>query len=742
MSVEREDSAGSVTFDGVTYSFCSQGCLDYFRENPARALAERDAPADPALALEPHTCPMHPEVKAVGPGSCPSCGMALEPVLITLDDGPSAEERDFARRLKLSAALTLPLVALSMSGMLLHAAPPRWLGWVELALSAPQVFWLGAPLLRRGAESVRARSLNMFTLIAVGVVSSFLVSVLGLVAPSLLGAAGSTHGQAPRYFEAASVIVALTLAGQVLELRARAKTGGAIRALLRLAPQIACRVGRDGSEAEIALAAVRPGDWLRVRPGEQIPVDGVVVSGESEVNEASLTGEPLPVAKCAGSVVRTGTTNASGSFVMEARGVGPDTWLARIVARVSEAQRSRAPIQRLADRVAARFVPFVFLGALVTGALWLALGPEPRASLAFVHAVSVLVFACPCALGLATPMSVAVAAGRGAELGLLFRDAEALERLAGIDTIAFDKTGTLTEGRPRLVSLAPGPGWDEDRLLRTCAALERGSEHALARAVLAAAEERSLGALPEVSAFRAKSGRGVEACVAGESCLLGSEAFVGVVPDAVARAIRNRGEVAIFLSVAGKFAGALGISDPVRPTSRAAVEELRGLGLRVALLSGDHPDTVRRVASELGIDEAHGGLLPEQKLERVREMQSREHRVAMVGDGVNDAPALARSDVGIAMGGGADVALESAGLTLVGSDPRSVARAYRLSRSTLRNVRQNLLFAFLYNGLGLPIAAGALAPSLGVHIGPMWAAAAMSLSSLSVIGNSLRLRRA
>jgi Cu+-exporting ATPase len=734
---------------GTEYWFCSAGCQRKFVASPAQFLVPRPAARKPEADLRTYTCPMHPEVRKQGPGTCPICGMALEPLVASADDVANPELTDMNRRFWLSAALTAPLVALSMGGMLfssLHAALGSAGPWLELALAAPVVLWGGAPFFVRGAASVRTWNLNMFTLIALGTGAAFGYSVLAVFAPALALPAGGA-GHAPLYFESAATITTLVLLGQVLELRARSATSGAIRALLRLAPKTARRLTSDGSEEDVALESVHPNDVLRVRPGERVPVDGIVLEGRSSVDESLLTGEPVPVEKAPSSRVTGGTVNGTGGFTMRAERVGSETLLAQIVRLVGEAQRSRAPVQRLADAVSAWFVPLVVLAAVATAAAWGAFGPEPRAVHAFVNAVAVLIIACPCALGLAPPMSVMVATGRGAEAGVLVKNAEALERLERVDTLVVDKTGTLTEGRPRVVAVAPADGVTEDDLVALAAGLEQGSEHPLGAAVLAAAKER--GVRPAaVTGFQSFTGAGIAGTVDGLAALLGTAALLErehIDVSAVAAradAWRAEGRTVVYACRGGKLAGLLAIEDPVKPTTAEAIRLLRAEGLRVVMLTGDAPRTAEAVGKSLGLDEIVAGLGPAEKAAHVAELRSRGAVVAMAGDGVNDAPALAAADVGIAMGTGADVAVQTAPVTLVSGDLRGVLRARRLSRATMRNVRQNLAWAFAYNLLGVPIAAGALYPLTGLLLSPMLASAAMSFSSVSVIANALRLRNA
>ena len=700
---------------------------------------------------------MHPEVRQTGPGSCPKCGMALEPVEVSLEEESNPELEDMTRRFRVSVVLTVPVLLLAMGHMLPGVSPHGFLasplrGWLEFLLSAPVVLWGGWPFFERAWQSLRLRSPNMFTLIGLGTAAAFGYSAVAVLAPGIFPESlRDAHGNVGLYFEAAAVIVTLVLLGQVLELRARGQTGAAVRALLGLAAKTARRVGADGSEEDVPLDAVAVGDALRVRPGEKVPVDGTILEGTSSVDESMITGEPIPAEKRAGDKVTGATLNGTGSFVMRAEKVGSETLLARIVAMVAAAQRSRAPVQRLADRVSGWFVPIVVVVALVAFAAWVLAGPEPRLAHALVAAVSVLIIACPCALGLATPMSVMVATGRGAGFGVLFRDAAALEELRKVDTLVVDKTGTLTEGRPSLVAVEAMQGarsdLDESELLRLAAGLERGSEHPLAEAIVKGAEERGI-AVPKAERFESFAGMGVSGIVAGRRVALGNVALLqhhaidpGGLPER-ADALRADGSIVLLMAVDGKVAGLLVAADRVKETTPAALAALRADGVRVVMLTGDNEATARAVAARLGIEEVIAGVLPDQKAEHVARLQAEGRVVAMAGDGVNDAPALARANVGIAMGTGADVALESAHVALVKGDLRAIARARALSRAAMANIRQNLFFAFAYNALGVPVAAGILYPWTGVVLSPMIAAAAMSFSSVSVIGNALRLRRA
>ena len=753
MTVRIADAPNKADHDGHSYYFCSPRCLGKFSAEPLRYLqpaATRPGAAPSAKPGTIYTCPMHQEIRQVGPGSCPICGMALEPAEASLEDGPNQELLDMTRRLWIGALLAVPIMAVDMGGHMLGIdalLPPGSKNWLLLALATPVVLWAGWPFLVRGAQSVARRSLNMFTLIALGTGVAWLYSVVATAAPglfprALLGA----DGLMPVYFEPAAIIVVLVLIGQVLELRARDATGGAIKALLGLAPRTAMRVGADGHDSEVAIDQIAVGDRLRVRPGEKVPVDGVVDEGSGSVDESTITGEPMPVAKEAGAKVIGGTVNTSGAFVMKAELVGADTMLARIVKMVSEAQRSRAPIQRLADLVAGWFVPAVIGVAVLAFAAWMIWGPAPAFTYALLAAVAVLIIACPCALGLATPMSIMVGVGRGAAEGILIRNAEALERLEKVDTLLFDKTGTLTLGRPAVTTIESLGSLAEAEILRLAASLERGSQHPIAAAILAAAQQRGV-ALATVADFDAPSGKGVTGTVDGKRLLLGTAAFLAAqgvdaaAADAKADPLRESGATVVLLSVAGRAEGLLAVSDPVKETTPEALKQLRQSGLRLVMLTGDNKRTAASVARRLGIDEVEAEVLPEDKARIVQRLRSEGRIVAMAGDGVNDAPALTTADIGIAMGTGTDIAIESAGITLVKGDLLDIARARKLSQATMTNIRQNLFFAFIYNSAGIPLAAGVLYPFFGLLLSPMVAAAAMALSSVSVIANALRLRR-
>jgi Cu+-exporting ATPase len=753
MTVSRED-APRAQHRGDEYRFCCEGCRNKFEADPVKYLAASEgAPQEPGDPGALYICPMCPGVEQLGPGTCPKCGMALERAEPSLE---AAEDRseldDMSRRFWIALSLSLPVFVLAMSEMLpgrpLDAIiAPRIRVLLELLLSTPVVLWAGAPFFARAWQSLRARSPNMFTLVGGGVGIAYGYSLVAVLLPDLFPDAFRHEGIVAVYFEAAAVITTLVLLGQVMELRARSRTGAAIRALLGLSPKTARRIGENGSEEDVDLAAVMPGDRLRVRPGEKVPVDGVVVDGSSAVDESMLTGESLPVGKAAGDRLIGATVNGRGSLVMRAERVGSETLLAQIVHMVGEAQRSRAPVQRVVDRVAAWFVPAVVLAALLTFVAWSLFGPEPAMAHGLVNAVAVLIIACPCALGLATPMSIMVATGRGAEQGVLFKNAEAIELLRAVDTLVIDKTGTLTEGKPGLTAVLPAEGWSEGELLELAAGLEVGSEHPLAEAIVRGARER--GCEPShADSFDSLTGRGVTGVVGDRKVAVGSAGLVaelGADPSAFtaqAERLQKEGQGVVFVAVDGAVAGIVGVSDPIKPTTPGAIRALRAEGLRVVMLTGDSESTARAVAAKLELDEVVAELLPDQKAEAVRRLQEQGRVVAMAGDGINDAPALAQAEVGIAMGTGTDVAMESAAVTLVKGDLTGILRARRLSEATMANIRQNLFFAFVYNSLGVPVAAGVFYPLFGLLLSPMIAAAAMSFSSVSVISNALRLRAA
>jgi len=794
MDVDPESAAGSYEYQGETYFFCNQFCLEKFKAEPAKYLTHAPAitheeseprlgakdnvyicPMDPevrqqgpgscpkcGMVLEPispvmpttrikYTCPMHPEIVRDVPGFCPICGMALEPRTVSGEE-TNEELVDMTRRFKIGLVLTIPLVFLAMSDLIpgqpvQQVISTRILKYIQLAFATPVVLWGGWPFFKRGWVSIVNRSLNMFTLIAIGTGVAFWYSIVATFFPNIFPASFRSHGnEVGIYFEVSSVIVVLVLLGQVLELRARSQTTSAIKALLGLAPKTARVIRDDGTEEEILLDNIKPGDRLRVRPGEKVPVDGIVIEGESFVDESMISGEPIPVEKRKGDKVVGGTVNSTGGFVMQAERVGSETLLAQIVRMVSEAQRSRAPIQRLADIVSSYFVPAVILIAVVTFIVWSLVGPEPRLAHAIVNAVAVLIIACPCALGLATPMSIMVGTGRGAIAGVLIKNAEALEVMEKVDTLVVDKTGTLTEGKPRLSSVVPLPEWNESELLRLAASIERSSEHPLAAAIVAGAQGKNLK-LSEAEEFESITGEGVVGKVDGRLVALGNSRLLEQLNIEVggmlerAEALRKEGETVMFIAVDGKPAGLMGVSDPIKESTPEALRMLHDDGIRILMLTGDNRITAEAVARKLGIDEVQADVLPEQKGEIVKRLQAEGRMVAMAGDGINDAPALAQAQVGIAMGTGTDVAIESAGVTLVKGDLRGIARARRLSRATMRNIRQNLFFAFIYNALGVPIAAGILYPAFGLLLSPIIASAAMSFSSVSVIGNALRLRK-
>jgi Cu+-exporting ATPase len=787
------DPDGDLRYEhrGTTYVFCSEHCRDKFAADPDRYVAsaghtpdaeppatagQYTCPMDPevrqsepgscpkcGMALEPleiappvtrteYTCPMHPEIVRSDPGSCPICGMALEPRTVTQEAEENPELADMRRRFWISLALTLPVLVIAI-GAVLPGNPLAWVGgprvlsWIELALATPVVLWGAWPFFVRGWRSVVTWNLNMFTLIGLGVAVAYGYSLVAKLLPGIFPASfRNADGEVGVYFEAAAVITTLVLLGQVLELKARSRTSAAIRALLGLAPKTARRLRDDGTEEDVPLEQVQPGDRLRVRPGEKVPVDGTVAEGTSSVDESMISGEPIPVEKGAGDRVIGATINGTGSLVMRAERVGSDTLLAQIVRMVGEAQRTRAPIQRLADRVAAYFVPAVVGTAVLTFVVWAAIGPDPRMAHALINAVAVLIIACPCALGLATPMSIMVASGRGATLGVLFKNAEAIEVLREVNTLVLDKTGTLTVGKPRLTAVVPADGWSEDDVLRLAASLERGSEHPLAEAIVQGAADLGVR-LDEARDFESRTGKGVVGSVAGRKVALGNQRLLedlGIDPAPLAdraEAMRVDGQTVMLVALDGRAAGLLGVSDPIKDTTPDAVRQLHEAGVRIAMLTGDSRATAEAVARKLGIDEVFAEVLPDQKAAVVKRLQGEGRVVAMAGDGINDAPALAQAQVGIAMGTGTDVAMESAGVTLVKGDLRGIVRARRLSSATMRNIRQNLFFAFVYNSLGVPIAAGILYPFFGLLLSPIIAAAAMSFSSVSVVGNALRLRK-
>jgi Cu+-exporting ATPase len=753
MKVDPHTTEHRAEFGGRTFYFCSAACRSKFEKEPVRYVGngtdERGAATVPEGTI--YTCPMHPEIRQVGPGSCPICGMALEPVLASEESGPAPELIDMTRRFWVGLALAIPVVALEMGGHLLRLDSligQQTSNWLQFIFSTPVVLWAGWPFFDRGARSVVTRNLNMFTLIAMGTGVAWVYSAVATVLPAIFPSAFREHdGSVAVYFEAAAVITVLVLLGQVLELRAREQTSGAIRALLDLTPKTARRLSDDGTDEEVSLDKIVVGDRLRVRPGEKVPVDGEVTEGRVAIDEALVTGEAMPVTKEPGSKVIGGTINGSGSFVMRAERVGRDTMLARIVQMVADAQRSRAPIQRLADQVSGWFVPLVIVVAVVAFVAWAVWGPEPRFAHGVVVAVAVLIIACPCALGLATPMSIMVGVGRGAQKGVLIKNAEALERMERIDTLVVDKTGTLTEGKPAVTALHAAQAVDADELLRLAATVEQASEHPLAAAVVQAARERSIR-LGSVTDFNSPTGKGAAGRVEGRAILLGNAKFLkeaGIATEALAakaEELRRDGATAIFVAVDGRVAGVLAIADPVKPTTPEALANLKAMSVRIVMLTGDNRTTALAIARKLGIDEVEADVLPDRKAEAVRLLKDGGRSVAMAGDGVNDAPALAAADVGIAMGTGTDVAMESAGVTLLKGDLNGIVRARRLSRATMSNIRQNLFLAFIYNVAGIPVAAGVLYPVFGLLLSPEIAAAAMALSSVSVVANALRLRAA
>jgi P-type Cu+ transporter len=751
MAVDPHASGHRHAHLGSTYHFCSERCQSKFAADPVKYLAADAGKSAAALAEGTiHTCPMHPEIRQAGPGSCPICGMALEPATATAEAGPNPELVDMTRRFWIGLALSVPVVALEMGGHLtnLHMlVSPALSNWIEFVIATPVVLRAGWPFFLRGGTSLVTRHLNMFTLIAMGTGVAWLYSVVATLAPQIFPAAfRGADGAVAVYFEAAAVITVLVLLGQVLELRAREQTSGAIRALLDLAPKTARRVNDDGSDEDVSLDLVARGDLLRVRPGEKVPVDGVIVEGRSALDESMVTGESMPVTKEPGAKVIGATLNRTGAFIMRAEKVGRDTMLAQIVEMVAAAQRSRAPIQRLADQVSGWFVPAVIVTALIAFAAWATLGPEPRFAYGLVAAVAVLIIACPCALGLATPMSIMVGVGRGAAAGVLIKNAEALERMEKVDTLVIDKTGTLTKGKPKVAAVVAAPDFAGNDVLRLAASVERASEHPLARAVVAGATERGI-TLSDATAFDAPTGKGVRGTVEGRNVVLGNARFLVAAGISVAafeseaERWRQDGATVIYLGVDVRAAGILAIADPVKATTPEAMKALRADGLRVVMLTGDNATTAKAVARRLGIAEVEAEVLPEQKSAIVARLRREGRVVAMAGDGVNDAPALAAADVGIAMGTGTDVAIESAGVTLLTGDLTGIVRARRLSAATMRNIRQNLFFAFIYNAAGIPVAAGVLYPFFGILLSPIIGAAAMALSSVSVVGNALRLRK-
>ena len=753
MSVDPATSKHRIDHQGETFHFCSAGCRTKFAADPAKYLDKHTSQAGTPHADLPagtiYTCPMHPQIRQVGPGTCPICGMALEPEVASLDTAPNPELADMTRRFWIGLVLAAPAVVLEMGGHLVggHGLIDQTLSnWIQLVFATPVVLWAGWPFFVRGWQSLVTRNLNMFTLIAMGTGVAYVYSLIGTVAPQIFPATFRGHGGAVSvYFEAAAVITVLVLLGQVLELRAREATSGAIKALLQLAPKTARRIGEDGADHEVEIDQLKVGDKLRVRPGDKVPVDGVILEGRSALDESLVTGESMPVTKEAGGKVIAGTLNQSGSFVMHADKVGRDTLLSQIVQMVADAQRSRAPIQRLADQVAGWFVPAVIVAAIMAISAWAWFGPEPRLAFGMVAAVSVLIIACPCALGLATPMSIMVGVGRGAQAGVLIKNAEALERMEKIDTLVVDKTGTLTEGKPKVVAIASANGFQDDEILRLAASVERASEHPLADAIVRAAKERKLD-LINAEEFDSPTGKGVTGKVDGKSIALGNSKFLASIGietramEAQSEHLRGNGATVINIAIDGRLAGLFAIADPVKPSTPEALKALAADGIKVIMLTGDNRTTATAVARKLRISDVEAEVLPDQKSAVVSKLQQSGRIVAMAGDGVNDAPALASAEVGIAMGTGTDVAMESAGITLLKGDLTGIVRARRLSQATMSNIRQNLFFAFIYNAAGIPIAAGVLYPAFGILLSPIIAAAAMALSSVSVVGNALRLR--
>jgi Cu+-exporting ATPase len=756
MDVNPDKAAATSEWQGEMYYFCSTGCREKFAADPEGVLqrrAEKDKERKETVKEAPgreYTCPMHPEVVQQGPGSCPICGMDLEPLVPTAGEEESDEYRDMRRRFVVSVVLTAPVFVIAMGHLIPgfgHLIPARAAAWIQLILATPVVLWGGWVFFVRGWQSLLSRNLNMFTLIALGTGVAWIYSVVAVLAPGIFPPSFRDEtGEVAVYFEAAAVIVTLVLLGQVLELRARSRTGAAIRALLGLAPKTARRLREDGGEEDVPLEEVRKGDLLRIRPGEKVPVDGTVEEGTSAIDESMITGEPIPVEKTSGDRLVGATVNGSGSLVMRAERVGAETVLAQIVQMVAAAQRSRAPIQKLADRVATWFVPTVVAVSVLTFLVWGLWGPEPRMAHGIVNAVAVLIIACPCALGLATPMSIMVSTGRGAQMGVLFKNAEAIEVMRQVDTLVVDKTGTLTEGKPRLVAVRPAEGFAEDEILRLAATLERGSEHPLAAAIVGGAQEKGIEP-GKAENFQSITGKGVTGRVGEGEVALGNRALLrdlGIEPGDLAReaeTLRTEGQTVMFVVVDGRIAGLLGVADPIKESTPEAIRGLHAEGLRLVMLTGDSRTTAQAVAGKLGLDEVEAEVLPERKAEVVKKFQQEGRKVAMAGDGINDAPALAQAEVGIAMGTGTDVAMESAGVTLMKGDLCGIVRARKLSEATMRNIKQNLFFAFIYNALGVPIAAGVLYPYFGLLLSPMIAAAAMSMSSVSVVSNALRLRK-
>jgi Cu+-exporting ATPase len=753
MDVDPKETKHHFTHKHEEYYFCSEKCLSKFKASPEQYIGKKKPAANEnAPKGTIYTCPMHPEVEQVGPGSCPKCGMALEPKSGVTDEGPNLELVDFTRRFWVGAVLTIPLLILAMSPFLGLTAIREFFGerttlWIEFALGTPVILWSGWPFFVRGFQSFRTMNLNMFSLIAMGTGAAYIFSIVAVLVPDIFpDGFRDAEGHVGVYFEAAAVIVTLVLLGQIMELRARERTGSAIKALLDMAAKTARVIREDGREEEIPLEDVQVGDKLRVRPGDKVPVDGKVLDGHSSVDESMISGEPLPVEKVAGDAVTGATINGTGSMIIEATRVGADTMLSQIVEMVANAQRSRAPIQKYADMVAGYFVPVVIGVAILSFIGWAVWGPAPALSYGLVAAVSVLIIACPCALGLATPMSIMTATGRGAQAGVLIKNAEALERFEKVDILIVDKTGTLTEGKPKLVAVLPEEGHDEAEVLRLAASLERGSEHPLAEAIVRGAEERNVE-MADATDFEAVTGKGVKGTVDGHAVALGNAALIsdmgldtGTLVE-TANARRDEGETVMFVVLDGAIAGLVSVADPVKETTPAALKELHDLGFRIIMATGDNERTAKAVAAKLGIDEIRADVLPEDKANIIKELQAQGFKVAMAGDGVNDAPALAQADVGIAMGTGADVAIESAGFTLIKGNLDGIVRARRLVQATMSNIRQNLFFALVYNAAGVPVAAGLLFPAFGILISPMFAAFAMSASSFSVVMNALRLRR-